>query len=326
VPFLTPFFESETTAQHPQLLRAAAQPLRRNARRRTGKTATAGRRRERKRSDTNMMPRAARMRTVSASRKSSDESPSESSSAATLRARCGRPGGGGVLAAAGLVLCICAAVLCAGDPDLGLSVIGIGHKLVLGPAALLRAAFARPFCRLAALGLAALRTAVAQAASRVAPRRLGDTVFFLLLYLTLSFRTADGATAADGLAEIAEDRLRRGLQGAQMAGGRPPRAVEAELCTIVDVFSKLTGIKTNLDCQAGCAGGSGACPVDWYPSAADECSAACGEMFEPFVSAPASTPCTHQPLYSISTVVDASQVELCFSRDLERVEDRGLSA
>jgi len=315
--------ESETTAQHPQLLRAAAQPLRRHARRRTGKTATAGRRRERRRSDTNLM-RAARMRTVSASRKSS--SSSHLSSAATLRARCGRPGGGGVLAAAGLVLCICAAALCAGDPDLGLSVIGIGHKLVLGPAALLRTAFARPFCRLAALGLAALRTAVAQAASRVAPRRLGDTVFFLLLYLTLSFRTADGATAADGLAEIAEDRLRRGLQGAQMAGGRPPRAVEAELCTIVDVFSKLTGIKTNLDCQAGCAGGSGACPVDWYPSAADECSAACGEMFEPFVSAPASTPCTHHPLYTISTVVDESQVELCFSRDLERAEDRGLSA
>ena len=275
--------ESETTAQHPQLLRAAAQPLRRNARRRTGKTATAGRRRERRRGDTNLMPRAARMRTVSASRKSSAGSPS--SSAATLRARCGRPGGGGVLAAAGLVLCICAAALCAGDPDLGLRAIGIGHKLVLGlPAALLRTAFARPFCRLAALGLAALRTAVAQAASRVAPRRVSDTVFFLLLYLTLSFRTADGATAADGLAEIAEDRLRRGLQGAQMAGGRPPRAVEAELCTIVDVFSKLTGIKTNLDCQAGCAAGTGACPADWYPSAADECSAACGEVFEPFVS------------------------------------------
>ena len=113
--------------------------------------------------------RAARMRTVSASRKSSDGSPSSSSSAATLRARCGRPGGGGVLAAAALVLCICVGALCAGDPDLGLRVIGIGHKLVLGPAALLRAAFARPFCRLAALGLAALRTAVAQAASRVAP-------------------------------------------------------------------------------------------------------------------------------------------------------------
>ena len=234
------------------------------------------------------------MRTVSASRKSSNESPS--SSAATLRARSGRPGGGGVLAVAGLVLCICAAALCAGDPDLGLCAIGIGHKLVLGLAAL-RTAFARAVYRLAAPRLAALRTAVApvasrvaQAASRVAAWRLSDTDFFVLLYLTLSFHTADGATVADGLAEIAQDTLRRGLQGAQMAGGRPPRAVEAELCTIVDVFSKLTGIKTNLDCQAGCAGGTGACPADWYPSAADACSAACGEIFEPFVSAPASTP------------------------------------
>ena len=228
------------------------------------------------------------------------ESPPPSSCSATLRARSGRPAAGLVLAAAGLVLCICAAALCTalcGDPGLGLCAIGIiGHKLVLGLAAL-RTAFARAVYRLAAPRLAALRTAVApvasrvaQAASRVAPRRLSDTVFFLLLYLTLSFRTADGATAADGLAEIAEDTLRRGLQGAQMAGGRPPRAVEAELCTIVDVFSKLTGIKTNLDCQAGCAGGTGACPADWYPSAADECSAACGEIFEPFVSAPASTP------------------------------------
>ena len=140
-----------------------------------------------------------------------------------------------MLAAAGLVLCICAAALCTalcGDPGLGLCAIGIGYKLVLGLAAL-RTAFARAVYRLAAPRLAALRTAVApvasrvaQAASRVAARRLSDTDFFVLLYLTLSFRTADGATVADGLAEIAQDTLRRGLQGAQMAGGRPPRAVE----------------------------------------------------------------------------------------------------
>ena len=230
---------------------------------------------------------------MSSSRQSLESPPPSSATLRARSARSGRPAAGLVLAAAGLVLCICAAALCTalcGDPGLGLCAIGIiGHKLVLGLAAL-RTAFARAVYRLAAPRLAALRTAVAQAASRVAPRRLSDTVFFLLLYLTLSFRTADGATAADGLAEITEDTLRRGLQGAQMAGGRPPRAVEAELCTIVDVFSKLTGIKTNLDCQAGCAGGTGACPADWYPSAADECSAACGEIFEPFVSAPASTP------------------------------------
>ena len=233
---------------------------------------------------------------MSSSRQSLESPPPSYSTTLRARsARSGRPGGGGgVLAAAGLVLCICAAALCTalcGDPGLGLCAIGIiGHKLVLGLAAL-RTAFARAVYRLAAPRLAALRTAVApvasrvaQAASRVAPRRLSDTDLFLLLYLTLSFRTADGATAADWLAEIAEDTLRRGLQGAQMAGGRPPRAVEAELCTIADVFSKLTGIKTNLDCQAGCAAGTGACPPNWYPSAADECSPACGEVFEPFVS------------------------------------------
>jgi hypothetical protein len=174
-----------------------------------------------------------------------------SSSAALIRRRCGGRANlrTAVPAPAALVLCICVAALSVGDPDLALCVIGIWHNLVLGLVAVARAVCAR-----------------------IAPRRLSDTVLFMLLYLTLSFRTADGTT------------LRRGLQGAQMAGGRPPRAVEAELCTIVDVFSKLTGIKTNLDCQAGCAAGTGACPADWYPSAADECSAACGEVFEPFVS------------------------------------------
>jgi len=233
--------------------------------------------------------RAARMRTVSAtshgahaSWQSSAGSPS--SSAATLRARCGRPGGGGVLAAAGLVLCICVAALCAGDPDLGLRAIRIGHKLVVLGLLTLRTAVARAVCHFAPPGLAALPAAVAWTVSCIAPRRLSDTVLLMLLYLTLSFRTVDGTTDADGIGEVVEGTLRRGLQGAQMAGGRPPRAVEAELCTIVDVFSKLTGIKTNLDCQAGCAAGTGACPADWYPSAADECSAACGEVFEPFVS------------------------------------------
>ena len=183
-----------------------------------------------------------------------------SSSAALIRRRCGGRANlhTAVRATATLVLCICVAALSVGDPDLALCVIGIGYKLVLG--------------------LAALRTAVC---ARIAPRRLGDTVLFLL-YFTL--RTADGTTAADGFGEVVGDTLWRGLQGAQMAGGRPPRAVEAELCTITDVFSKPTGIKTNLDCQAGCAAGTGACPPNWYPSAADECSPACGEVFEPFVS------------------------------------------
>jgi hypothetical protein len=79
---------------------------------------------------------------------------------------------------------------------------------------------------------------------------------------------------------------RRHLQAAHMIGGRPPRSVEVEECTISDVFSKLSDVKNNLDCQAGCEQGTGACPENWYPSAADECSPACGEVFEPFVSRP----------------------------------------
>jgi hypothetical protein len=56
----------------------------------------------------------------------------------------------------------------------------------------------------------------------------------------------------------------------------------AELCDIGGMFAGLSQIKLDADCQAGCAGGSGVCPADWLPSAADECSAACGRVFEPF--------------------------------------------
>ena len=57
-------------------------------------------------------------------------------------------------------------------------------------------------------------------------------------------------------------------QGAQMVGGRPPTTVTHELCDIASVFSQLSAIKTNPDCTAGCAQGSGQCPADWYPGAA----------------------------------------------------------
>ena len=57
-------------------------------------------------------------------------------------------------------------------------------------------------------------------------------------------------------------------QGAQMVGGRPPTTVMHELCDIASVFSQLSAIKTNPDCAAGCAQGSGQCPADWYPGAA----------------------------------------------------------
>lgn len=65
----------------------------------------------------------------------------------------------------------------------------------------------------------------------------------------------------------ADSRAARRLQGsAQMAGGEPPAVVERELCDISSVFSHLMAIQTNPSCRAGCAGGSGICPDQWYPS------------------------------------------------------------
>ena len=69
-----------------------------------------------------------------------------------------------------------------------------------------------------------------------------------------------------------------------LQGGRPQHEIETELCTIADVFVKINSIKTDPDCEAGCAGGTGICPNDWYPTGSDECSGACGAVFEPFVS------------------------------------------
>ena len=82
-----------------------------------------------------------------------------------------------------------------------------------------------------------------------------------------------------------ELRLRtRRLQGAQMVGGAPPKEVEMALCDIGTVFAKLSEIKSNAHCTAGCAGGTGNCgdPSQWYPGRADRCSAECGKVFEPF--------------------------------------------
>ena len=76
--------------------------------------------------------------------------------------------------------------------------------------------------------------------------------------------------------------FRVGGQSAQMDGGRPPVDVEQRLCDIGAVFAKLSMIKNNADCIAGCAHGTGACPADWYPNSGDTCSAACGVVFEPF--------------------------------------------
>ena len=67
-----------------------------------------------------------------------------------------------------------------------------------------------------------------------------------------------------------------------MVGGAPPEEVEMAMCDIATVFAKLTEIKANPDCTAGCAGGTGECPASWYPGRADMCSAECGRVFEPF--------------------------------------------
>ena len=73
-----------------------------------------------------------------------------------------------------------------------------------------------------------------------------------------------------------------GAQSAAQIGGRPPKAVETELCTIADVFGEMAQITTDPDCQAGCAGGTGVCPASWFPGSEDECSPQCGRIFEPF--------------------------------------------
>ena len=71
----------------------------------------------------------------------------------------------------------------------------------------------------------------------------------------------------DNVTTIKSFNSTRRLQGAQMVGGAPPKAVEMALCDIGTVFGKLLDIKSNDQCKAGCAQGSGVCPEDWYPSA-----------------------------------------------------------
>ena len=66
------------------------------------------------------------------------------------------------------------------------------------------------------------------------------------------------------------DSTRR-LQSAQMAGGEPPAEVEYEQCDISSVFGHLMAIQSDPACRAGCAGGTGQCPDQWYPS--EKCAA-----------------------------------------------------
>eukprot|EP01046_Picozoa_sp_COSAG06_P002901 COSAG06_NODE_106_length_23773_cov_20.279083_15_plen_172_part_00 len=55
-----------------------------------------------------------------------------------------------------------------------------------------------------------------------------------------------------------------------------------DLCVITTVFGQLMDIIDDPNCRAGCAGGTGVCPTDWFPSADDVCTAECGLVFEPF--------------------------------------------
>eukprot|EP01047_Picozoa_sp_COSAG01_P048850 COSAG01_NODE_4788_length_4743_cov_45.744832_2_plen_830_part_00 len=60
----------------------------------------------------------------------------------------------------------------------------------------------------------------------------------------------------------------------------PPTQVPTKVCSISSVFGKLLAVKTAPACRAGCAGGK--CPPDWMPGTSDQCSAPCGQVFEPF--------------------------------------------
>ena len=96
----------------------------------------------------------------------------------------------------------------------------------------------------------------------------------------------------DNVTTIKSFNSMRRLQGAQMVGGAPPKEVEMALCDIGTVFLHLTEIKSNSDCTAGCAGGTGECGdiSQWYPGRADLCSAECGVVFEPFCAPASSAP------------------------------------
>ena len=56
-------------------------------------------------------------------------------------------------------------------------------------------------------------------------------------------------------------RTRRELQasggGATMIGGRPPKEIVLATCNIMDLFSHLTAVTTDPDCNAGRDGGRG---------------------------------------------------------------------
>jgi hypothetical protein len=98
----------------------------------------------------------------------------------------------------------------------------------------------------------------------------------------------------DGRTRQATSLRWRRTQSAQMAGGRPPKTLDAvAACGIDSMFTKLSQVRNSPDCQAGCTGGT--CPPDWMPGGDDVCSADCGVIFEPFCIINLRSP-THAPL------------------------------
>ena len=70
--------------------------------------------------------------------------------------------------------------------------------------------------------------------------------------------------------------------GGGLLEGAVAQSVSGGECSIQSVFAGLTAIKEDENCRQGCNSNSGDCPEDWTPGSDDDCSAACGQVFEPF--------------------------------------------
>ena len=90
-------------------------------------------------------------------------------------------------------------------------------------------------------------------------------------------------------AALADDAASANETRVELVAAKParwsPRLLQVATtpgCDIGSVFGHLVAIKDNAACRAGCNGGTGNCVGDWYPNSADECSAECGAVYEPF--------------------------------------------
>eukprot|EP01052_Picozoa_sp_SAG31_P005139 SAG31_NODE_222_length_19895_cov_34.907626_4_plen_392_part_00 len=83
-------------------------------------------------------------------------------------------------------------------------------------------------------------------------------------------------------ASFRDDLIRNGMEIAEQCPSPSPSPAPPRVCSIQSMFSGLSAIKQDPDCRQGCDHNSGDCAQDWTPGSADECSAACGRVFEPF--------------------------------------------